>query len=452
MRSESPLKIMVTAHGRASGTYTKIKASMMENAKLSLDGQEYDLPVVTGTEGERGIDITSLRGESGAITLDSGYGNTGSCQSSICFINGEQGILRYRGFPIEQLAENASFAEVCYLLIYGELPTADQLKAFSGGLTNHSMIHEDMKKFFEGYPASAHPMAVLSSMIASLATYYPKLEGDEDEDLNFIRVLAKAKTIAAWAYKKSIGQPLVYPLNHLSYCGNFLNMMFSVPTEDYQASPVVENALNVLLILHADHEQNCSTSTVRMVASSQANIFASLSAGICALWGPLHGGANQKVLEMLEMIRADGADYKKYVNLAKDRDSEFRLMGFGHRVYKNFDPRATILRKACDEVLEELGVDDPLLDIAKQLEDVALNDDYFIERKLYPNVDFYSGVLYRAMGIPTNMFTVMFALGRLPGWISHLKELRDDPGSRINRPRQVYTGATQRDYVPLDQR
>ena len=295
-------------------------------------------------------------------------------------------------------------------------------------------------------------MAVLSSMIASLAAYYPEADGEDDDDLNIIRVLAKAPTMAAWAYKKSIGQPLVYPLNRLSYCGNFLNMMFSVPTEEYEVPSVLEQALNVLLILHADHEQNCSTSTVRMVASSQANIFASLSAGVCALWGPLHGGANQKVLEMLEMIRQDGSDYKKYVDMAKDKDNEFRMMGFGHRVYKNFDPRATILREACDEVLDQLGVDDPLLDIAKQLQDVALNDEYFVERNLYPNVDFYSGVLYRAMGIPTDMFTVMFALGRMPGWIAHLKELTDDPSSRINRPRQIYTGATARDYTPLAER
>ena len=424
----------------------------MDSAQLTLNGEEYELPLVVGSENECGIDITKLRSSSGAVTLDSGYGNTGACESAICFINGEEGILRYRGYPIEQLAENASFPEVCFLLINGELPDAARLEKFSNDLTNHSMIHEDMKKFFEGYPASAHPMAVLSSMIASLATYYPEMEGSDDEDLNIVRILAKAKTIAAWAYKKSIGQPLVYPQNDLSYCANFLRMMFAVPTEEYQVPKVLENALNLLLILHADHEQNCSTSTVRMVASSQANIFAALSAGICALWGPLHGGANQKVLEMLEVIRNDGSDFQKYVALAKDKDSDFRLMGFGHRVYKNFDPRATLLREACDEVLGELGVNDPLLEIAKQLEDVALNDDYFVQRRLYPNVDFYSGMLYRAMGIPTNMFTVMFALGRLPGWIAHLKELRGDPGSRIGRPRQIYTGPTQRDYVPLDQR
>ena len=424
----------------------------MNSAKLSLDGQDYELPVVVGSEGERGVDITRFRGESGAITLDSGYGNTGACQSAICFINGEEGILRYRGYPIEQLAENATFAEVCYLLIYGDLPTADQLQGFSDGLTYHSMIHEDMKKFFEGYPASAHPMAVLSSMIASLATYYPEVAGEEDDDLNIIRILAKSKTMAAWSYKKSIGQPLVYPLNHLSYTADFLNMMFSVPTEKYEVSKVLQDALNVLLILHADHEQNCSTSTVRMVASSQANIFASLSAGVCALWGPLHGGANQKVLEMLEMIRQDGSDYKKYVDMAKDKDNEFRMMGFGHRVYKNFDPRATILRKACDEVLEELGVNDPLLEIAKQLEDVALNDEYFVERKLYPNVDFYSGIFLQAIGVPVPMFPTLFTIGRLPGWIAQWSEMSHDPDTKIARPRQVYVGETERRYVPIEER
>jgi citrate synthase len=423
----------------------------MSTAKLILDGKEYELPVVVGTEKERGIDITSLRSESGAITLDSGFGNTGACRSAITFINGEKGILRYRGYPIEQLAENATFPEVSYLLINGELPNRTQLKAFRNELTYHSMIHEDMKKFLEGYPPTAHPMAILSSMVGSLSTYYPEMEETNDE-LNMVRLLAKAKTIASYAYKKSIGQPFVYPQNHLTYCANFLHMMFAVPAEPYVVPKVVEDALNVLLILHADHEQNCSTSTVRLVCSSQANLFAAMSAGICALWGPLHGGANQKVLEMLEMIRADGGDYKKYINLAKDKDSNFRLMGFGHRVYKNFDPRATILRKSADAVLGELGVNDPLLEIAKHLEEVALKDEYFVERKLYPNVDFYSGILYRAMGIPTNMFTVMFALGRMPGWIAHWKEMREDLTSRINRPRQIYTGYTERQFVDLDQR
>ncbi len=422
----------------------------MGTAKLVLDGQEFELPVITGSEGERAVDITSLRSDANIITLDSGYGNTGSCESAITFINGEEGILRYRGYPIEQLAESATFPEISYLLIYGELPNQEQLSNFRQQLTFHSMIHEDMKKFFEGFRPSAHPMAILSAMVASMSTYYPEL--DEDDDMNVIRLLAKAKTIAAYAYKKSIGQPFIYPRDDLSYCANFLHMMFAMPTTTYDVPPELANALNMLLILHADHEQNCSTSTVRMVASSQANFFASISAGIGALSGPLHGGANQKVLEMLEMIQQDGGDYMKYVNLAKDKDDEFRLMGFGHRVYKNFDPRATFLRKAADNVIKTMGINDPLLNIAKGLEEVALSDEYFIERKLYPNVDFYSGILYRAMGIPPAMFTVMFALGRLPGWIAHWKELRQDPGSRINRPRQVYTGPNERTYVPMDQR
>ena len=420
----------------------------MSTAKLILDGQEYEFPIVEGSEGERGIDFTSLRSETGAIGMDPGFGNTGSCLSSICYIDGEQGILRYRGYPIEQLAEHATFVEVSYLLLYGELPTAVQLAEFRRKLTYHSMIHEDMKKFFEGYPPGAHPMSILSSMVASLSSYYP----DVDDEQNMLRLLAKVKTIAAYAYKKSIGQPFMYPRNELTYCANFLHMMFAVPAEDYEVSPLVVDALNALLILHADHEQNCSTSTVRGVSSSQADLFASISAGICALSGPLHGGANQKVLEMLEMIRQDNSDYKKYVNLAKDKDSDFRLMGFGHRVYKNFDPRATILRKKAQALLEDMGVDDPLLEIARRLEEVALNDEYFVERKLYPNVDFYSGIIYRAMGIPTNMFTVMFALGRLPGWMAHFKELREDSKARIMRPRQIYTGENERNVVPLKQR
>ena len=424
---------------------------MDDAAKLILNGQEYPLPLVVGSENEVGVDVSRFRGESGAITLDSGYANTGSCKSAITFIDGEKGILRYRGYPIEQLAEKARFPEVAYLLIYGELPTASQLENFSQALTYHSMIHEDMKKFFEGFRHNAHPMAILSAMVTSLSSYYPDSEADDD-DLNIVRLLAKTKTIAAYAYKKAIGQPFVYPQNSLSYSANFLNMMFSVPTEPYEVDPVLVDALNVLLILHADHEQNCSTSTVRMVGSSQANLYASISAGISALWGPLHGGANQKVIEMLSMIQADGGDLNKYVNKAKDKDDPFRLFGFGHRVYKNFDPRATILRKAATNVLDRLGVDDPTLDIARQLEEIALKDEYFVQRNLYPNVDFYSGIIYRAMGIPTDMFTVMFALGRLPGWIGHWKELREDPKGRINRPRQIYTGAVQRDFLPLDQR
>lgn len=422
----------------------------MSSAKLTYEGTDYELPIVEGSEGERALDISKLRSETGGvITLDNGYANTGSCQSDITFINGEEGILRYRGYPIEQLASEASFVEVCYLLIYGELPTRDELEDFRHKLTYHSLLHEDMKKFFEGYPPSAHPMAILSSMVASLSSFYPD---EEDVDLNIVRLLAKSKTIAAFSYKKTVGQPFMYPQNDLSYCANFLHMMFAVPAEPYEVPPVLEEALNLLLILHADHEQNCSTSTVRMVGSSQANLFASVAAGVCALWGPLHGGANQRVIEMLEMIRADGGDYEKYVDLSKDKASDFRLMGFGHRVYKNFDPRAKILKTKADQVLSELGIDDPLLDIAKKLEEVALEDDFFIDRRLYPNVDFYSGILYRAMGIPTAMFTVMFALGRLPGWIAQWKEMRNDPDSRINRPRQVYTGATQRDFVPLDER
>ena len=423
----------------------------MTTASLTLDGKSYDLPVIRGTEDETAIDITKLLGQSGAITMDPGFNSTGACRSGITFIDGDKGILRYRGYPIEQLAERSDFVETAWLLLYGELPTGEQLNGFRAQLTYHSMIHEDMKKFFEGFPPGAHPMAILSAMVASLSTYYPGTE-DDHSDVNIVRLLAKVRTIAAYAYKKSIGQPTIYPKNDLSYCANFLHMMFAVPAEDYHVSPVLVKALNMLLILHADHEQNCSTSTVRIVASSKANIFASISAGICALWGPLHGGANQAVLEMLEMIHRDGGDYKKYVMLAKDKTSDFRLMGFGHRVYKNFDPRATILRKMAEQVLNELGINDPLLEIARNLEKVALEDDYFVSRKLYPNVDFYSGILYRAMGIPTNMFTVMFALGRLPGWLAHWREQRDDDSARIYRPRQVYTGATIRDYVAIENR
>ncbi len=424
----------------------------MSSAKLNLDGSEYELPVTVGSEGEVGLDISRLRKQSGAITFDPGYGNTGSCSSSITFIDGEKGILRYRGYPIEQLAESCRFTEVIYLLVNGELPTQAQYQEFRESLTRHSLIHEDMKKFFEGYAITAHPMAILSSMVSVLSSYYPEARDEEARELNIIRLLAKAKTIAAFSYKKSIGQPFIYPNNSLSYCENFLNMMFAVPAEPFDVPQVLTDALNLLLVLHADHEQNCSTSTVRMVGSSQANIFASISAGINALWGPLHGGANQKVIEMLQRIRSDGSNYKKYVDMAKDKDDEFRLMGFGHRVYKNFDPRARLLKKSADEVLEKLGVDDPLLEIAKNLEEVALEDGYFVERKLYPNVDFYSGIIYRAMGIPTNMFTVMFALGRLPGWIAHWMEMRNDPHGRIHRPRQIYTGQTERKFVPIEDR
>lgn len=424
----------------------------MDSAKLILGDQEYEFPVIKGSEDEIGIDFTKLRSRTGAIAFDPGYGNTGSCLSEITYIDGEQGILRYRGYPIEQLAESASFVEVCYLLIYGKLPTEQELMSFQNQLTRHTLIHEDMKKFFEGYPPATHPMAIMSAMLVSLSAFYPESDDSEIINLNIIRLLAKAKTIAAFAYKKSIGQPYIYPRNDLSYTGDFLHMMFAVPAEPYRILPVLEKALNLLLILHADHEQNCSTSTVRMVGSSQTNLFASISAGVCALWGPLHGGANQAVIDMLEMIRADDGDYKKYMNMAKDKEAGFRLMGFGHRVYKNFDPRAIILREMTASVLGELGVHDPLLEIAQELENIALNDDYFVQRNLYPNVDFYSGIIYRAMGIPTNMFTVLFALGRLPGWIAQWKEMHEDSSTRINRPRQIYTGATERDYVPVKNR
>jgi citrate synthase len=419
-------------------------------ARLILDGRDFDLPVVTGSEGEVGLDIQQLRSKSGAITLDPGYGNTGACESAITFIDGEKGILRYRGYPIEEIAGRTAFLDVAYLLMYGELPKQVELAEFRRRIARHSLIHEDMRKLLEAFPAKAHPMAILSAMVASLSAHYS--DAPEHDDTNILRLLAKLPTIAACGFKKNVGQPFMYPRNDLSYCGNFLQMMFAVPSEEYQISPVLERALDLLLILHADHEQNCSTSTVRMVGSSQANLFASVAAGICALWGPLHGGANQKVIEMLERIQADGGNYQKYVDLAKDKASGFRLMGFGHRVYKNFDPRARILKQTADEVLAELGIKDPLLGIAKALEEVALSDEFFIERKLYPNVDFYSGIIYRAMGIPTNLFTVMFAIGRLPGWLAHWREMKQDKQTRINRPRQIYTGATRREFVPADRR
>ena len=424
----------------------------MSTAKLTLNGRDYEFPVVVGTEDEVGIDFSKLRAQTGAIALDPGYGNTGSCLSTITFIDGEKGILRYRGYPIEELAGEARFAEICHLLIYGTLPNKSQVAELREQLTHHTMIHESMKNFFVGFSPSAHPMMVLSAMLASLSAYYPTGGDEEDVNLNIVRLLAKAPTIAALSYKHAVGQPFVYPRNDLSYTENFLHMMFSVPAEPYTVPKVLDKALNLLLVLHADHEQNCSTSTVRLVGSSLANLFASVSAGVSALWGPLHGGANQKVIEMLERIRQDGGDYKKFVAKAKDKDDPFRLMGFGHRVYKNFDPRAKILEKVAGEVLTELGIEDPLLDIARNLEQVALKDEFFIERKLYPNVDFYSGILYRAMGIPTEMFTVMFALGRLPGWISQWKELRTGPGLKIGRPRQIYQGELKRSFVPLAKR
>jgi citrate synthase len=428
---------------------------MGETAKLILEGKEYELPVFTGTEQEKAIDITKLRDLTGYVTLDSGYKNTGATTSAITFLDGETGILNYRGYPIEQLAEYASFLEVAYLLIYGELPTDKELDYFTTSIGHHTLVHEDMKRFYEAYPTGAHPMGVLSSMIASMSTFYPEAQNPnrpfKDIELTMHRLMAKMPTLAAQAHKVSIGHPIMYPKNHYSYTQNFLHMMFALPTSEYEVDPIIDDALNKLLILHADHEQNCSTSTVRMVGSSQSNLYSSIAAGIAALWGPLHGGANQAVIEMLERIRIDGGDTDKFVAKAKDKNDSFRLMGFGHRVYKNFDPRAKIIKKSCDEVLNKLGIHDPILDIAKRLEEVALQDDYFIERKLYPNVDFYSGIIYRAIGIPTEMFTVMFALGRLPGWIAQWKEMVEQ-GEPIGRPRQIYTGHVKRDYLPIAKR
>ena len=399
--------------------------------------------------------ISPACAETGYITLDEGYVNTGSTTSAITYLDGEQGVLRYRGYPIEVLAGECDFIEVSYLLMYGELPTADQLEKFSKALRRHTMLHEDMRSFYNGFPRDAHPMAILSSVVGALSTFYQDYLDPRDPEqvaISIYRLMAKLPTIAAFSYKKSIGQPFVYPQNDLNYCQNFLRMMFAVPSEPYELDPDFVSALNLLLIVHADHEQNCSTSTVRMVGSSDANLFASISAGICALWGPLHGGANQACVEMLEQIRADGGNVKKYVDLAKKKDSGFRLMGFGHRVYKNYDPRATIIKATCDQLLSKRSIDDPIFDIAQQLEEVALSDSYFIERKLYPNVDFYSGIIYRAIGIPVQMFTVLFAIGRLPGWIAHWLEMHDSPGKKICRPRQIYTGSPLREFVPLEQR
>ena len=428
---------------------------MSEHAEIKFQDKSIELPIVEGTEHELGIDIGKLRATSGLITLDPGFKNTGSTKSSITFLDGEKGILRYRGYSIEDLAEKSSFLEVSFLLIYGELPSKEQLETFQNEIKYHTLVHEDIKKILEGFPSNAHPMGVLSSLVTSLTAFYPEsLDPNRSLDevnLSIIRILAKMPTFAAWAYKNEVGHPVNYPDNNLDYCSNFLKMMFALPAAEYDIDPVVSNALDKLLILHADHEQNCSTSTVRIVGSSQASLYASISAGINALWGPLHGGANQAVIEMLENIRKDGGDTKKWMAKAKDKDDPFRLMGFGHRVYKNFDPRARIIKKAADDVLDKLGVDDPILDIAKGLEKEALEDDYFVERKLYPNVDFYSGIIYRALGIPVDMFTVMFALGRLPGWIAQWKEMRENH-EPIGRPRQIYTGENHRDYVDVNNR
>ncbi|MBU2916325.1 MULTISPECIES: citrate synthase [Reichenbachiella] len=428
---------------------------MSEIAEIKVGDKVIELPVEVGTENEKAINIGALRAQSGLTTLDPGYKNTGATKSAITFLNGEKGILKHRGYTIEELAEKSTFIEVAYLLIYGDLPTQAELDKFRGEITTHTLVHEDIKKILEGFPSTAHPMGVLSSLVTSQTAFYPESldpnRSVEEVNLSIIRIIAKMPTFAAWAYKNQMGHPVVYPDNSLDYCGNFLKMMFALPTEDYKIDPVVAKALDTLLILHADHEQNCSTSTVRIVGSSQASLYASLSAGINALWGPLHGGANQAVIEMLEAIKADGGDADKYLEKAKDKNDPFRLMGFGHRVYKSFDPRARIIKKAADDVLDKLGVNDPVLDIARKLEEKALKDEYFVQRSLYPNVDFYSGIIYRALGIPTEMFTVMFALGRLPGWIAQWKEMREN-NEPIGRPRQVYVGETDRTYVDINKR
>ena len=423
--------------------------------RLTLGDKDVELPALTGTEGETAIDIAQLRAQTGLITMDAGYGNTGACTSAITFVDGERGILRYRGYPIEQLAEQSSFLEVAYLLIYGELPTRKQIEAFIAEVTHHTLIHEEMRRFFDSFPYDAHPMAVLGSGTMALSTFYQDSHDPFDPaaiEITTMRLLAKLPTLAAWSFKKAIGQPYVYPRNDLGYAANLLHMMFSVPAEPYEVLPEVAEALDLLLILHADHEQNASTATVRFVGSTHVNMYASISAGIAALWGPLHGGANEAVIKTLERIAADGGNVRKYVDKAKDPDDAFKLPGFGHRVYKNFDPRAKIIKAAADRVIDATGADDDLFQVAAQLEEVALNDEYFISRKLYPNVDFYSGLIYRAIGFPKNMFTNCFAIGRLPGWIAQWREMIASKETRIGRPRQIYTGATQRDYGPIDKR
>ncbi len=428
---------------------------MSDIAEIKIDGKTYEFPVITGTEGEKAIDISKLRDLTGHITLDFGFKNTGSTKSAITFLDGELGVLKYRGYPIEQLAEKSTFLEVAYLLIYGVLPTKSELVDFQTQISRHTLIHEDMKKFLDGYPSKSHPMAQLASLVCSLSTFYPESlnanSSKEEMNLTIIKLLAKLPTIVSFIYKKSLGHPLIYPKNKYDYVTNFLYMIFGQRTEDVEIDPVVVNAMNTLLILHADHEQNCSSSTVRIVGSSDCNLYASVSAGVSALWGPLHGGANQAVIEMLELIKEDGGDTEKWINKAKDKNDPFRMMGFGHRVYKNFDPRAKIIKKACDDILEKLGINDPVLEIAKKLEEAALNDPYFIDRKLYPNVDFYSGIIYRALGFPTDMFTVLFALGRLPGWIAQWKEMHENK-EPIGRPRQVYVGNVDMDFVEIDKR
>ena len=415
----------------------------MKTAKLKLENKEIELDIIEGTQNEKALDITKLRSTTGFITMDPGYANTGSCISDITYIDGEKGILNYRGYPIDWLCEKSNFIDVSHLLIYGEDQDKEKIEKFRLSIRKHATIPEDMKRFFDGFPSNAHPMAILSSMVTALSAFHPSSDSHDIDkiDENIVRLMAKVKTIAAYSYRKSHGLPFIYPNPDLSYVDNFLHMMFDDSQEEYHQNSIMSDALNLLLILHADHEQNCSTSTVRMAGSSHADLFATISAGISALWGPRHGGANQAVIEMLEKINKDGGDYRKYVDMAKDKASDFRLMGFGHRVYKNYDPRAKVLKKAATSVLDQLKIDDPLLEIARELEEIALSDEYFIEKKLYPNVDFYSGIIYRSMGIPTNMFTVMFALGRLPGWLAHWREMILDPKSKINRPRQIYTGA-----------
>jgi citrate synthase len=430
-------------------------ATRTDLARLEIGDAAVDLPIVRGSEGDDGIDIGRLRSESGLITYDPGYGNTGACSSAITFLDGEEGILRYRGYPIEQLAEHSTFLEVAYLLIWGELPTREELDRFVADVTHHTLIREEMRHFFDSFPADAHPMAVLASGTVGMSTFYPDshdIFDHEAVDITINRLIAKLPTLAAWSFKKAIGQPYVYPRNDLGYAANLLYMMFAVPSEDYEVNPQVAEALDLLLILHADHEQNCSTSTVRMVGSAHSNLYASISAGISALWGPLHGGANEDVIRTLERIVADGGGVEKWVARAKDPDDSFRLPGFGHRVYKNFDPRMRIIKSAAERVLAATGADDELFEVAQRLEQVALEDEYFVSRKLYPNVDFYSGLIYRAIGFPKNMFTNCFAIGRLPGWIAQWKEMIESRETKIGRPRQVYTGPTERDYVPIERR
>jgi len=426
-----------------------------EVAKLRIGQAEVDLPIVRGAEGDDAVDVTKLRSESGYITFDPGYGNTGAATSAITFLDGEAGILRYRGYPIEQLAERSSFLEVAYLLIWGDLPTRDQLDAFVREVTHHTLIREEMRGFFDSFPTDAHPMAVLASGVVGMSTFYPDSQNIFDDDaveVTINRLIAKLPTLAAWSFKKAIGQPYVYPRNDLGYAQNLLHMMFAVPSEAHEVDPTVAKALDLLLILHADHEQNASTSTVRLVGSTHANLYASISAGISALWGPLHGGANEAVINTLERIVEDGGNIQRWVDKAKDPTDTFRLAGFGHRVYKNFDPRATIIKGAAERVLAATGADDELFEVAQRLEEVALNDEYFISRKLYPNVDFYSGLIYRAIGFPKNMFTNCFAIGRLPGWIAQWREMMASPETKIGRPRQVYVGQAARDYVAIEDR